>query len=100
MYLRAIPILKKIHSVNDEIDKLRHSATSALFERKDVIIVASVSCIYGLGAPIDYKEMTLSIRPGMIKDRDEVLKRLVEIQYNRNDMNFTRGTFRVHGDVV
>ena len=92
--------IEKDSSVNDEIDKLRHSATSALFERKDVIIVASVSCIYGLGAPIDYKEMTLSIRPGMIKDRDEVLKRLVEIQYNRNDMNFTRGTFRVHGDVV
>ena len=84
--------IEKDSSVNDEIDKLRHSATSALFERKDVIIVAS--------APIDYKEMTLSIRPGMIKDRDEVLKRLVEIQYNRNDMNFTRGTFRVHGDVV
>lgn len=100
MYLRAIPILKKIHRINDEIDKLRHSATSALFERKDVIIVASVSCIYGLGAPIDYKEMTLSIRPGMIKDRDEVLKRLVEIQYNRNDINFTRGTFRVHANVV
>ena len=92
--------IEKDSSVNDEIDKLRHSATSALFERKDVIIVASVSCIYGLGAPIDYKEMTLSVRPGMIKDRDEVLKRLVEIQYNRNDMNFTRGTFRVHGDVV
>ena len=92
--------IEKDSSVNDEIDKLRHSATSALFERKDVIIVASVSCIYGLGAPIDYKEMTLSIRPGMIKDRDEVLKRLVEIQYNRNDINFTRGTFRVHGDVV
>ena len=71
--------IEKDSSVNDEIDKLRHSATSALFERKDVIIVASVSCIYGLGAPIDYKEMTLSIRPGMIKDRDEVLKRLVEM---------------------
>lgn len=93
--------IEKDSSVNDEIDKLRHSATSALFERKDVIIVASVSCIYGLGAPIDYKEMTLSIRPwNGIKDRDEVLKRLVEIQYNRNDINFTRGTFRVHGDVV
>lgn len=92
--------IEKDSAVNDEIDKLRHSATSALFERKDVIIVASVSCIYGLGAPIDYKEMTLSIRPGMIKDRDDVLKRLVEIQYNRNDLNFTRGTFRVHGDVV
>lgn len=80
--------IEKDSSVNDEIDKLRHSATSALFERKDVIIVASVSCIYGLGAPIDYKEMTLSIRPGMIKDRDEVLKRLVEIQYNRNEYKF------------
>ena len=85
---------------NDEIDKLRHSATAALSERNDVIIVASVSCIYGLGSPIDYKEMVISLRPGMIKDRDEVLKKLVEIQYDRNDMDFKRGTFRVRGDVV
>lgn len=92
--------IEKDSSVNDEIDKLRHSATSALFERKDVLIVASVSCIYGLGAPIDYKEMTLSIRPGMVKDRDEVLRKLIEIQYDRNDINFIRGTFRVRGDVV
>ena len=92
--------IEKDSSVNDEIDKLRHSATSALSERRDVIIVASVSCIYGLGAPIDYRTMTLSIRPGMIWERDAVLKRLVEIQYNRNDLNFVRGTFRVHGDVV
>lgn len=92
--------IEKDSSVNDEIDKLRHSATSALSERKDVIIVASVSCIYGLGAPIDYRTMTLSVRPGMTWERDAVLKRLVEIQYNRNDMNFVRGTFRVRGDVV
>jgi excinuclease ABC subunit B len=92
--------IEKDSSVNDEIDKLRHSATSALSERRDVIIVASVSCIYGLGAPIDYRTMTLSIRPGMVWERDEVLKRLVEIQYDRNDMNFVRGTFRVRGDVV
>ena len=92
--------IEKDSAVNDEIDKLRHSATSALSERKDVIIVASVSCIYGLGAPIDYRTMTLSIRPGMTWERDAVLKRLVEIQYNRNDMNFVRGTFRVRGDVV
>ena len=92
--------IEKDSSVNDEIDKLRHSATSALSERRDVIIVASVSCIYGLGAPIDYRTMTLSIRPGMIWERDAVLKRLVEIQYNRNDLNFVRGTFREHGDVV
>lgn len=92
--------IEKDSAINDEIDKLRHSATAALFERKDVIIVASVSCIYGLGAPIDYSEMTLSIRPGTIIDRDNVIKRLVEIQYDRNDMNFVRGTFRVRGDVV
>ncbi len=92
--------IEKDSSVNDEIDKLRHSATSALSERRDVIIVASVSCIYGLGAPIDYRTMTLSIRPGMEYDRDAVLKRLIEIQYDRNDMNFVRGTFRVRGDVV
>lgn len=92
--------IEKDSSVNDEIDKLRHSATSALFEREDVIIVASVSCIYGLGDPIDYNEMVLSIRTGMEKDRDEVLKKLIDIQYTRNDMNFIRGTFRVIGDVV
>ena len=92
--------IEKDSAINDEIDKLRHSATAALSERNDVIIVASVSCIYGLGSPIDYKEMVISLRPGMIKDRDEVLKKLVEIQYDRNDMDFKRGTFRVRGDVV
>jgi len=92
--------IEKDSAVNDEIDKLRHSATAALSERKDVIIVSSVSCIYGLGDPIDYEEMVLSLRPGMEKDRDSVLRKLVEIQYNRNDMNFVRGTFRVRGDVV
>ena len=92
--------IEKDSSVNDEIDKLRHSATAALSERRDVLIVASVSCIYGLGAPIDYKNMTLSIRPGMEYPRDEVLRKLVEIQYDRNDMNFVRGTFRVRGDTV
>lgn len=92
--------IEKDSSVNDEIDKLRHSATAALFERRDVIIVASVSCIYGLGDPIDYNEMVVSLRTGMEKDRDSVLKKLIEIQYNRNDMNFIRGTFRVRGDVL
>ncbi len=92
--------IAKDSSINDEIDKLRHSATAALFERKDVIIVASVSCIYGLGDPIDYENMTVSLRPGMQIERDEVLTRLINIQYTRNDMNFTRGTFRVRGDVV
>ncbi len=92
--------IEKDSAINEEIDKLRHSATSALFERRDVIVVASVSCIYGMGDPIDYNELTLSIRQGMIKDRDEVLRKLVEIQYNRNDANFVRGTFRVRGDVV
>ena len=82
----------------DEIDKLRHSATSALLERRDVIIVASVSCIYGLGNPEEYKKLTISLRPGMIKDRDEVIKKLIEIQYERNDIDFARGTFRVRGD--
>ena len=86
--------IEKDSAINDEIDKLRHSATAALAERRDVIIVASVSCIYGLGDPIDYNQMTLSLRPGMVKDRDSVLKRLVELQYNRNDMNLARGTFR------
>ena len=92
--------IEKDSSINDEIDKLRHSATAAIAERKDVIIIASVSCIYGLGSPIDYKEMVVSLRPGHVEDRDNILRRLVEIQYNRNDANFVRGTFRVRGDVV
>jgi len=92
--------IEKDSSINDEIDKLRHSATAALSEREDVIIVASVSCIYGLGSPIDYKEMVISLRPGMIKDRDEVIHKLIDIQYDRNDMDFKRGTFRVRGDVL
>ena len=92
--------IEKDSSINDEIDKLRHSATMALMERKDVIIISSVSCIYGLGDPIDYKNMVVSLRPGMIKDRDEVIRKLIEIQYDRNDMDFKRGTFRVRGDVV
>ena len=92
--------IEKDSSINDEIDKLRHSATAALTERRDVIIVASVSCIYGLGSPIDYQNMTVSLRPGMMKDRDEVIKKLLEIQYARNDMDFKRGTFRVRGDVL
>ena len=92
--------IEKDSSVNDEIDKLRHSATLALSERRDVIIVASVSCIYGLGAPIDYANMVLSLRPGMTRDRDEVIRRLIDIQYTRNDMDFKRGTFRVRGDVL
>ncbi len=92
--------IEKDSSINDEIDKLRHSATAALSERRDVIIIASVSCIYGLGDPIDYQNMVISLRQGAHKDRDAVLRKLVEIQYNRNDMNFDRGTFRVRGDVV
>ncbi len=92
--------IEKDSAINEEIDKLRHSATSALFERDDVIIVASVSCIYGLGDPIDYKEMCISIRPQMELDRDVMLRKLVEIQYNRNDIDFQRGTFRVRGDIV
>lgn len=92
--------IEKDASINDEIDKLRHSATAALFERKDVIIVASVSCIYGLGDPIDYENLVVSIRPGMIKDRDEIMRKLIDIQYIRNDINFIRGTFRVRGDVL
>lgn len=92
--------IEKDSSINDEIDKLRHSATAALAEREDVIIIASVSCIYGLGSPIDYQSMVLSLRPGMIKDRDDVLRKLIDIQYTRNDMDFKRGTFRVRGDVV
>ena len=92
--------IEKDASINDEIDKLRHSATAALFERKDVIIVASVSCIYGLGSPIDYENLVISFRPGMQKDRDETIRKLVEIQYKRNDISFTRGTFRVRGDTL
>lgn len=92
--------IEKDSAINDEIDKLRLSATAALSERRDVVVVASVSCIYGLGSPVDYKELILSIRPGMQKDRDDVIHRLVDIQYERNDMDFHRGTFRVHGDTV
>ncbi len=92
--------IEKDASINDEIDKLRHSATSALFDRDDVIIIASVSCIYGLGNPEEYKSLVLSLRPGMEKDRDRMLRELVDIQYTRNDINFVRGTFRVRGDVV
>ncbi|WP_455661999.1 excinuclease ABC subunit UvrB [Pradoshia sp.] len=92
--------IEKDASINDEIDKLRHSATSALFERDDVIIIASVSCIYGLGSPEEYREMVVSIRSGMELERNQLLRRLVDIQYARNDMNFHRGTFRVRGDVV
>ncbi|MBS4804689.1 MAG: excinuclease ABC subunit UvrB [Clostridium sp.] len=90
--------IEKDAAINDEIDKLRHSATSALLERRDVIIVASVSCIYGLGNPEEYKKLTISLRPGMIKDRDEIIKKLIEIQYERNDIDFARGSFRVRGD--
>ena len=92
--------IEKDSAFNDEIDKLRHSATAALSERNDVIIVASVSCIYGLGSPIDYKNMVISLRPGMEKDRDEVIHKLIDIQYTRNEMDFKRGSFRVRGDVL
>lgn len=92
--------IEKDSSVNDEINKLRHSATAALFERRDVIVVASVSCIYGLGNPEEYEELSISLRPGMLKDRDQVIKKLIEIQYERNDIDFSRGTFRVRGDVL
>ncbi len=92
--------IEKDSAINDEIDKLRHSATAALSERNDVIIVASVSCIYGLGSPIDYKNMVISLRPGMEKDRDEVIHKLIDIQYTRNEMDFKRGSFRVRGDVL
>lgn len=92
--------IEKDSSINDEIDKLRHSATMSLFERKDVIIVASVSCIYGLGDPIDYEKLAISLRPGMIKDRNDVMSKLVDIQYVRNDYEFKRGTFRVRGDIL
>ena len=90
--------IEKDASINDEIDKLRHSATSALLERRDVIIVASVSCIYGLGNPEEYRKLTISLRPGMIKERDEIIRKLIEIQYERNDIDFARGSFRVRGD--
>jgi excinuclease ABC subunit B len=92
--------IEKDASINDEIDKLRHSATSALLERRDVIVVSSVSCIYGLGNPNEYKNLMLSLRPGMIRERNDVLRKLVDIQYERNDMDFVRGTFRVRGDVL
>jgi len=92
--------IEKDASINDEIDKLRHSATMSLFERRDVIIVASVSCIYGLGDPEDYSDLVLSLRLGQVKSRDEILSKLVDIQYTRNDMNFIRGTFRVQGDTI
>ncbi len=97
---RSDTYIEKEADINDEIDKLRHSATAALFERRDVIIVASVSCIYGLGDPEDYRSLVLSLRKGMVKDRDEVLRKLIDIQYDRNDINFVRGTFRVRGDIV
>lgn len=92
--------IEKDASINDEIDKLRHSATAAVLERRDCIIISSVSCIYGLGDPEDYKKLMVSLRPGMEKDRDEIIKKLIEIQYERNDVNFTRGTFRVRGDIL
>ncbi len=92
--------IEKDASINDEIDKLRHSATSSLFERRDVIIIASVSCIYGLGSPEEYREMVVSLRPEMEIERNELLRKLVDIQYARNDIDFQRGTFRVRGDVV
>ena len=92
--------IAKDSSINDEIDKLRLSATVSLTERRDVVVVASVSCIYGLGSPDEYQDMVVSLRPGMVKDRDQVLRELVDIQYNRNDMDMQRGCFRVHGDVI
>jgi excinuclease ABC subunit B len=92
--------IEKDASINDEIERLRHSATSSLFERRDVIVVASVSCIYGLGDPIDYKNMVISLRPGQKRDRDELLRKLIEIRYERNDVAFERNKFRVRGDTV
>ena len=92
--------IEKDATINDEIDKLRHSATAAILERDDVIIISSVSCIYGLGDPEDYRQLMLSLRPGMERDRDDIIKKLIEIQYERNDINFTRGTFRVRGDIL
>ena len=92
--------IEKDSDINDEIDKLRHSATAALSERRDVIIVASVSCIYGLGSPVDYENQVLSLRPGMIKDKMEILRKLVDIRYDRNDIAFERTNFRVRGDII
>ena len=92
--------IAKDSSINDEIDKLRHSATASLSERKDVVVVASVSCIYGLGSPDDYQDMMVSLRPGMSKDRDQVIKELIDIRYDRNDMDLDRSCFRVRGDVL
>ena len=92
--------IEKDSAINDEIDKLRHSATASLFERKDVVIVSSVSCIYGLGSPEEYSSLSLSLRPGMVRDRDEILRKLVDLQYHRNDMVLERGTFRGRGDVL
>ena len=92
--------IEKDSEINDEIEKLRHSATAALFERRDVIIVASVSCIYGLGSPFDYENQMISLRPGMEKSRDEILRKLVDIQYTRNDMVLERGSFRARGDIL
>ena len=92
--------IEKDSAINDEIDRLRHSATAALSERRDVIIVASVSCIYSLGDPIDYRSMVISLRPGMQMERDELCQKLVTLQYERNDVNFVRNKFRVHGDTV
>ncbi len=92
--------IEKDSAINDEIERLRHSATSSLFERRDVIVVSSVSCIYGLGDPIDYANMVVSLRVGQTRDRDELLKKLVEIRYERNDMAFERNMFRVRGDTV
>ena len=92
--------IEKDASINDEIDQLRHSATSSLFERDDVIIIASVSCIYGLGNPEEYKNLVVSVRVGMEMERSELLRKLVDVQYSRNDIDFQRGTFRVRGDVV
>ena len=92
--------IEKDSAINDEIERLRHSATSALSERRDVIVVSSVSCIYGLGDPIDYKNMVISLRTGQTRERDELMRRLTDIRYERNDMNFTRNTFRVRGDTL
>ena len=92
--------IEKDSSINEEIDRLRHSATASLTERKDVIVISSVSCIYGLGSPIDYQEMVVSLRPGMPLERDALMRKLIDIQYDRNDIDFKRGTFRVRGDVV
>ncbi len=97
---RSDTYIEKDSSINEEIDKLRHSATASLAERSDVVIIASVSCIYGLGSPIDYQNMVVSLRPGMEIDRDMMLRKLVDIQYKRNDLEFSRSTFRVRGDVV